>query len=167
MAEQLLHGLEVARRVEHALAGGVTRLVHALAARRALGDDAGTLEAPVPPLVHPVDAHRLVREPLRARLVAGLSGHQEVCRLDLGVEDVALEVVPERRVRDRDVADVGALREDREALARVVEVLELDRLQRALAQPVVEQQTQRDAIAQLGLAGDDRAALTGREGVVR
>jgi hypothetical protein len=86
-----------------------------------------------------------------------------VRRGGLGVEDVALEVVPERGVGDREVADLLALGEDRQALADVVEVLELDGLQRALAQPVVEEEPEGDAVAQVVLAGDDRAALVGGE----
>src|SRR5580704_1415043 len=54
--------------------------------------------------------------------------------------------------------------EDRQALALVVEVLELDGLERALAQAVVEQQAQAQPVAQVGLLGDDRAALVGGEG---
>jgi hypothetical protein len=81
-----------------------------------------------------------------------MARHQEVVRLGLGVEDQPLEVVPERRVGDRQVAHLAALGEDRQPLADVVEVLELDRLQRPLAQRVVEQQPQRDPVAQVGLA---------------
>jgi hypothetical protein len=53
---------------------------------------------------------------------------------------------------------------DRQALALVVEVLELDGLQCALAQAVVEQQAQAQPVAQVGLLVDDRAALVGGEG---
>jgi hypothetical protein len=56
VAEELLDGLEVAGGVEDALAGGVAGLVHPLAAGRAGGDDAGALEAAVPPAVHAVVA---------------------------------------------------------------------------------------------------------------
>jgi hypothetical protein len=62
------------------------------------------------------------------------------------------------------LAHLLALREDRQALALVVEVLELDRLKRALAQAVVEQQAQAQPVAQVGLLGDDRATLVGGEG---
>src|SRR5215475_13542375 len=61
MAEKLLNGLQVAvGLVEHPLAGGVASLVHPLTAGLARGDDAGPLEAAVPPAVKAVDAHRLV-----------------------------------------------------------------------------------------------------------
>jgi hypothetical protein len=52
--------------------------------------------------------------------------HQEVLALSPGVEDQALQVVPERRVGDRQLADLAALREDRQPLADMVEVLEAD-----------------------------------------
>src|ERR1700752_3498735 len=45
----------------------------------------------------------------------------------------------------------------------MIEVLELDRLQRALPEPVVEQEPQRDPVAEEVGAGDDRAALIVRE----
>ena len=77
-------------------------------------------------------------------------------RLGLDVLDVALEVEPEGGVGEGELANALALREHREALAEVVEVLELDPLQRALAKPVVEQQPQGDAVAQILLLGDDR-----------
>jgi hypothetical protein len=70
-----------------------------------------------------------------------------VVGLGFDFDDVAFEVKPERRVGDGQFADLLALREDRQAAALVVEVLELDRLQRALAQSVVEQQAQRDPVA--------------------
>ena len=60
-AEELLDRLQVAPRlVEHALAGGVPRLVHLLARGLALGDYARPLKAAVPPAMEAVDAHRLV-----------------------------------------------------------------------------------------------------------
>ena len=49
MAEELLDGLEVPRRVENALPGRVASLVHPLAGGDALGDDSGPLQTPVPP----------------------------------------------------------------------------------------------------------------------
>ncbi|HEV2974232.1 MAG TPA: hypothetical protein VGX69_04460 [Solirubrobacteraceae bacterium] len=73
------------------------------------------------------------------------------------------EVAPERAVGQGQLAHLLALREDRQALALVVEVLELDGLQCALAQAVVEQQAQAQPVAQVGLLGDDRAALVGGE----
>jgi hypothetical protein len=54
---------------------------------------------------------------------------------------VVFEVVPECAVGEGQLTHLLALREDRQALALVVEVLELDGLERALAQAVVEQQT--------------------------
>ncbi len=65
---------------------------------------------------------------------------------DLDFEDVPFEVQPERRVGDGQFADLLTLREDRQAAALVVEVLELDGLQRARAQAVVEQQAQRESV---------------------
>jgi hypothetical protein len=56
-------------------------------------------------------------------------------RLGLGVQDQALEVEPEVGVHDRELAHRLPLREDREAVALVVEVLELDVLEGALAEP--------------------------------
>ena len=112
-----------------------------------------------------VAAHRLVR--VAAHADAGdraLRAQQVVRGLRADVEDVVFEVVPERAVGDGQLADLLALREDRQALTLVVEVLELDGLERALAQAVVEQQTQAQAVAQVGLLGDDRAALVGGEG---
>ena len=143
MTEQLLGCFQVPGRVEHALAGGVPRLVHPLAAGRSRLDDPGPLEAAVPPVVEAVVAHRLVGEsahPVLDRLAVLVTGgprllllHQVVGRLRLGFEDQPLEVEPELRVRDRQLAHLLALREHRHPLAVVVEVLELDRLQRALA----------------------------------
>ena len=85
-------------------------------------------------------------------------------RLCLGIKDVTLEVEPESRVGDWDLPDLPTLREDIEALAGVVKVLELDRLQRALTEAVVEQQSKRDSVPQGLLGGDDRTALVRREG---
>jgi hypothetical protein len=62
------------------------------------------------------------------------------------VEDVPLQVFPEVGIRDWQLADLLALREDREALALVIEVLELDRAQGPLADAVVEQESQSDPI---------------------
>ena len=90
-----------------------------------------------------VAAHRLVG--VAAHADAGdraLRAQQVVRGLRADVEDVAFEVEPERAVGEGQLADLLALREDRQAPALVVEVLELDGLQRALAQPVVEQQAQ-------------------------
>jgi hypothetical protein len=47
-------------------------------------------------------------------------------RLGLRLDDQPPQVVPEPRMWDRQVADLAALREDREPLSVVVEVLELD-----------------------------------------
>ncbi len=122
----------VAGGVEHALTGGVPRLVHALAAGGALRHDPCGRESPVPPRVHAVDAHRLRRVNGDLRPVAFHAGHQVVVGLRLDFEDVPFEVQPERRVGDGQFAHLLALREDRQAAALVVEVLELDGLQRAL-----------------------------------
>ena len=49
------------------------------------------------------------------------------------------------------------------ALAVMIEVAELDAPQRALAEPVVEEQPERDLVAKVGVRGDDRVAVVGRE----
>lgn len=59
-ALSILDGLQVAGGVEHALAGCVAALVHALAAGGAGRDDAGGGEAAIPPVVRGVAAHRFV-----------------------------------------------------------------------------------------------------------
>ena len=85
-------------------------------------------------------AHGLLGD-LRAYEVSGcsLAGRQEVVvGLCFSFEDVEFEVFPEGRVGQRDFSDLLALREDRQATALVVEVLELDGPQSALPQPVVE-----------------------------
>ncbi len=73
--------------------------------------------------------------------------HQVVVGLGFDFDDVPFEVQPEWRVRDGQFAHLLALREDRQTAALVVEVLELDGLQCALAQSVVEQQAQGDPVA--------------------
>ena len=135
------------RVVEDALAGGVPGLVHPFARRLAGCDDPGPFEASVPPPVEAVDAHRLVAVLDRSILSGGsflflvlrvpagdgvLAAEQVLVRLRLPVEDVPLEVVPERGVDDRDRLHLRALREDGEASLCVVEVPELDALQCAL-----------------------------------
>lgn len=77
---------------------------------------------------------------------------------------MALEIHPERGVGDGHLADLLALREDRKPLTLVVEVLELDRFQSAFSQPVVEQESQRDPVAEILSLGEDRPALIGGEG---
>jgi hypothetical protein len=139
--------------------------VHPLAAGRAGRDDAGGREAAIPPVVRCVAAHRLggIAAHADARDRA-LRAEQVVRGLGFDVEDVVFKVVPERAVGERQLADLLALREDRQAAALVVEVLELDCLECALAQPVVEQQAQAQPVSEVGLLGDDRAALVGGEG---
>jgi hypothetical protein len=57
LPEQFLDRFQVpVRLVENALAGRGPRLVHPLAARRALGDDPGPLKASVPSVMQTVDA---------------------------------------------------------------------------------------------------------------
>jgi len=82
-----------------------------------------------------------------------------VVRLNLGLEDQALEVEPETGVEDRKLADLPALSEDRQPFAVVVEVLELNALQRALAQPVVEQEPQCQLVSDVVVGGEDRASV--------
>ena len=113
-------------------------LVHPLPGRDTRRDDAGPLEAPVPPVVQAVDAHRLVHEERLVHPGAAVSviavkhhlasAHQVVVRLGLALNDETPEVVPDPSVGDRQVADLTALREDREPLSMVIEVLELDAL---------------------------------------
>jgi hypothetical protein len=79
--------------------------------------------------------------------------------LDLDLEGMALEVEPERRLGDRELAHLLALGEDRQAPALMVEVLELDLLERALPKPVVEQEPQCDPVSQILCLGEDRPAL--------
>ena len=59
-------------------------------------------------------------------------------------------------MRQRQIAYLLALREDRQPFAQMVEVLELNLLQRSLPESVVEQEAQGDAVPELGLAGEDR-----------
>ena len=91
--------------------------------------------------------------------MAARARHEEMVWLRSGVEDMALEIGPERWSRDRDVAHLPALRGDRQAPALIVEVLDLDRSQCTLAQAVVEQQAQSDPIAARVLLRDDCSAL--------
>jgi hypothetical protein len=94
------------------------------------------------------------------------AGKQVVVRLGPSFEDVALKVFPQRRIGERELADLLALGEDRQPATLVVKVLELDLEQRALADPVVEQKPQGDPVPQRFLLGDDRAPLL-VENVVR
>jgi hypothetical protein len=93
-----------------------------------------------------------------------LPAHEVVVRLGLDVEDVALEVEPERGVGDRQLAYLLSLGEDRDALAGMVDVLELDRLEGALSEAVIEQQAEGDPVPEIGLGRDDGPPLIRREG---
>jgi hypothetical protein len=134
VAEELLHRLQVPGRVEKTFAGGMPRLVHPLAAGRAVHDDPGPLKTAVPPVVQAVVAHRLIREaadPVLDRLAVLVTGtprllllHQAMRRLRLDGEDQPFEVEPELRVGDRQLAYLLALREHRQSFAVVVEVLD-------------------------------------------
>src|SRR6185295_951770 len=126
----------------------VTGFVHLLARRDALRNDAGALQAAIPPGVRAMLPHGLVMPAIedgsppaspRYRLLAG---KQVVGRLCLLLQNQALQIEPERRLRDRQVTDLATLGEDRQPLAVVVEVLELDSPHRAFAQAVVEQKPQ-------------------------
>ena len=96
-----------------------------------------------------------------------LPREQVMVRLGLVLDDQLPEVVPEAGVRDRQVADLPALREDREPLAVVVEVLELDDPQRALAEPVVEQQPKRQLVANVRVAWRGSRSRSSGVNVVR
>jgi hypothetical protein len=76
---------------------------------------------------------------------------------------VPLEFVPEGRIDDRDRLHLAALREHGQALLCVVEVRELDALERAFADSDLEEQVQRDPVAAVVL-GEDRPFLILREG---
>ena len=90
-------------------------------------------------------------------LVGVAAGQQVVAGLRLVLEDDSFEVAPEHGIGDRELADLLALREDRQAAAVGVEVLELHRGEGAFAQPVVEEEAQGGAVAEV-LGGDDRSA---------
>jgi hypothetical protein len=75
---------------------------------------------------------------------------------------MAPKVVPEGRVDDRHRLNLAALREDGRALLRVVEVPELDALERSLADSDLQQQVERESVAAVVL-GEDRALLILRE----
>ena len=74
------------------------------------------------------------------------------------VEDQTLKIEPERGLRDPQELHLRALREDRQRAPLVIEVPELDRPKRALAQPVVEEQSDCETVAQLDLRPQDRRA---------
>ena len=59
--------------------------------------------------------------------------HEVVLGAGFHVPDVALQVGPELGLRDWDLSDLLALREDGQALALMIEVLELDGLEGSLA----------------------------------
>jgi hypothetical protein len=90
-------------------------------------------------------------------------GQEVFVRLALLLDEQPAEVVPESGVRDREVADPPALREDRQPLSVVVEVLELDGPQGALAEAVVEQESERDLVAKLGTRDENRSAVVRSE----
>jgi hypothetical protein len=64
-----------------------------------------------------------------------LTGEQVLVGLGLLLDDQLPEVVPEPSVRDGQVSNLSALREDRHPLAVVIEVLELDALECPLRRP--------------------------------
>jgi len=55
-----------------------------------------------------------------------------VTALRLDIEDQPFEVHPERLIRNRKLTDLLALREDRQTLALVIEVIELQELEEVL-----------------------------------
>ena len=94
-----------------------------------------------------VSAHRLVAV-LGDELLPGLvtvrpqvaAAEQELVGLSAPLDDVASQVVPEPGLHDRERPHLRAFREDRQPLARVVEVPELDQPQRLFPQRIGEQQ---------------------------
>ena len=63
------------------------------------------------------------------------------------VLDVTLEIEPERWLRNRQLADRLSFGEDRQTLALVVKVPELDAEQRALPEAVVEKEADAELVA--------------------
>jgi hypothetical protein len=99
-----------------------------------------------------VVAHRLGRNRRDRFAVALQALHQVVVPCGLAVEDQPLKVFPEGRVGEGHVAHLAALGEDRQPPALVVEVVEADLPERAIAEAVVEQQTQRSLSLRSGFS---------------
>jgi hypothetical protein len=142
VAEELLDGFQIPGVVEDLLAGGVAGFVHAFAGGGAFGEDAGVVEAAVPPVVGSVVAHWFVGEAVDDGFAfvwdRFLSGEEVVVGLGFEVEDQVFEIEPEVGLGDREFADLFAFGEDGESAALVVEVGELDALEGAFAEAVVE-----------------------------
>jgi hypothetical protein len=123
--------------VEDSLASAVTSFVQPLPAGRALRDDPGASQScsPWAPIGFSGKRCSTGTSCPVSGSVCGIDFRREqvVVRLGAGLENHALEVEPEARLRDRHVADPFDLGEDRQPLARVVKVLELHALQRAFA----------------------------------
>jgi hypothetical protein len=93
-----------------------------------------------------------------------LAAQQVVMGLRLHVEDQALEVEPEVLVGDRQLAHLAALRHDEgQPPPLVIEVPVLDAPQRPLADPVIEQQPQRDPIPKVIVSGKQPGPILRRD----
>src|SRR5262245_33564626 len=116
--------------------------------------DARALEAAIPPAMQAVDSHLLVAvlgDELLARHVP-IRAHRppaekKVIGPSLPFDDVSPEVVPEACLDDRQRLNLAALGLEGDLLADVVEVLELEKPQRVLAKPVVNEEHKRAAVA--------------------
>jgi hypothetical protein len=163
VAEQLLDGLEVAGLVEDTLARTVPGLVHPFPAGCAFAHNPGPGQAPVPPVVQAVDAHRPAGKTVDDGLAfVGyrlLPCEQIIVRAGFLLNLQPPEVMPERDLGDRNFADRLAFREDRQPSPLMVEVLELDFLEGALAEPLVEQQPESETVTEPRLRGENRCPL--------
>jgi hypothetical protein len=89
-----------------------------------------------------------------------------VVRFGLDVDDEAFQVEPEVVVRDREFPHLAALcNDERETSPLMVEVSVLDSLQRPLADAVVEQQPECDAVAQVVILGEKSCPVLRRDGL--
>jgi hypothetical protein len=117
--------------------------------------------------VQAVAAHRRLREAVdHGSAFDGLAFRDRfllrkevVLRTSFLFDDQSTELIPKRRIGNRYLANPLALREDRQSLPVMVEVLELDALERAFAEPEVDEEEDREPIPHVLLRGDDRPPL--------